>query len=1381
MVEFTAYCEQAIPRLKLLQELVHILPHVASESVLQQKDLAPLFKKLRTDAFLLEQYGAVAVSPVFEELAIRDALASGRSNTYQQSSFAADPFAAQRYGFHLFRTLQRQFRAALYTGDSVEMGHAYDLYLKESKSTQTYSTPPLTQILAASDNFSFLEKGPAAFFIRHLPLAIEATQLEHSQLMRFTDPILTIADDFFPINEIADTSLRDSMLTLMLLHVGECWLCNEMSNAESVISQMTGYQQMAAMAVLAFAENRIEDAVGLFEKALRELRKTTRKKRFFFNNLIGEIFIYACLRLDTPAIFVRLKELLEDAASRTNKSPYQSVFEQFEALVEARLYPDKEISLPIYRLCRDDIKDIEIAIAGIMAHTMYDVAAVRKKSRVVEYLKTSLNQLNGTPHVQFLANVQALYHHIIDTPVPDNEDIPMPMPTFDFSRSHADWKLVLYNISRIGNAVQPQNTDAKESGNRLSFRIAWYGGNDRWSLHAYVQKPKKGGGFTKGKYFDPARRLDTEVDTSFFTRTDERILMIMESERERYRRTSHGMYRENFNEALYRLAGHPAVFRDDEQLAPLEIETASPQVEVTSVGDNVEIRVCPSNPCERGYHVERRSANLIRVTRFTKAQLELLEALGQNGARFPAKAKTEIADAVTHISALAEVHSHVPNIGKKSVEVPTCDVLLLRMHPFLHGLSAQFLVSPLGEKGPTFVPGHGPEHVFATVGIEKRTTARDLQAESRQLDALLMVLGLFYSEESGEGLYQFPDEALAIEFLSELENCKATDGTPPFQVEWPKGVKLKCTRTLFPKDFHLLINKKRKWLSLSGRIKVSDKELYEIAELTDMMDTPKQGYMRLKDGQFLRLSKSLRQFLLHLKGVGVLQSDGSILAPENAVISVRRLSDEAGEFEANLAWEKQVAHLDRSLCVESTLPNGVKATFRDYQMDGYRWLHRLSTLGLGACLADDMGLGKTLQTLAIMLHRLQQRAMKKPALIVAPVSVIPGWFAEARRFVPDLKLIHYAGQERDTILANIKARQVLVTSYGLLQRDGQKLARIEFDMIVLDEAQFIKNKDSARAKAAFKLQGDFKMVTTGTPVENRLSEFWSIFHFINPGLLGPHKLFADMYEKCIQQFGDPHALESLRWQVKPFLLRRTKEETLDELPPKTEIVRYCEMSKEESAFYELHRRQAQNLLKLTDSNQQMMELITALTTLRQAACHPRLIEPSLTMESAKLNCLKDILEELKSGGHRALVFSQFVKFLTIVREWLDEQNITYQYLDGSSSQKQRTEAVDAFQTGHFDLFVISTRAGGFGLNLTAADYVVHLDPWWNPAVEDQASDRVHRIGQSRPVTVYKLVTQGTVEEKVMEIHGEKRDLASGLLENTASVAKLNMNELMSLI
>jgi SNF2 family DNA or RNA helicase len=397
--------------------------------------------------------------------------------------------------------------------------------------------------------------------------------------------------------------------------------------------------------------------------------------------------------------------------------------------------------------------------------------------------------------------------------------------------------------------------------------------------------------------------------------------------------------------------------------------------------------------------------------------------------------------------------------------------------------------------------------------------------------------------------------------------------------------------------------------------------------------------------------------------------------------------------------------------------------------------------------------------------------------------------SEAARFAPSLRTAEYAGSERTELLAELakdplgeQAPQLVVCSYGLLQQDVEALEAIEWGTLVLDEAQFIKNAESQRARAATKLRARCRIAATGTPVENHLGDLWSIFNFINPGLLGPWRTFNHRYLKPIEQRGEDVVRQSLQEQIKPFILRRTKAEVLADLPPLTVVHHSVQLSESEARGYALLRRQIHEKLYTTHGKREnKIEILAEITRLRRYCCHPRLVFPQADSEASKLSAMLDLVLELRENQHRALVFSQYVDFLELVRQRLDEAEVTYQYLDGSTPRAQRAARVNAFQAGEGTLFLISLKAGGFGLNLTAADYVIHLDPWWNPAVEAQATDRAHRIGQDRPVTVYRLITKDTIEESIVALHQNKRALAEALLSEGSEAATLSVGELIGLI
>jgi SNF2 family DNA or RNA helicase len=432
----------------------------------------------------------------------------------------------------------------------------------------------------------------------------------------------------------------------------------------------------------------------------------------------------------------------------------------------------------------------------------------------------------------------------------------------------------------------------------------------------------------------------------------------------------------------------------------------------------------------------------------------------------------------------------------------------------------------------------------------------------------------------------------------------------------------------------------------------------------------------------------------------------------------------------------------------------------------------------GACLADEMGLGKTAQAIAV----LAARAERGPALVVAPTSLVSNWLRELARFAPSLRTQAYRGAKRHARLPLLSKGAVFVTSFDVLLRDRARFEGLPLGTLVIDEAQAIKNARTLRARAVTSLSAEFRIALSGTPVENRLGDLWSLFQLIAPGLLGSWARFRARFAVPIERYGNAERATALRALVAPFLLRRTKDEVLKELPARTEVVQLVELSRAEQDLYDTAARHARRALgKRRRDDERRVQILAELTRLRQLACHPRLVLADERAESSKLHALVQLLEDILPRGHRVLVFSQFTRHLALVREALVRLGATHLYLDGSTPSAERQRLVDRFQQGEAQLFLISLKAGGTGLNLTAADYVVHMDPWWNPAAEDQASDRAHRLGQQRPVTVVKLVAQGTIEERVLGLHEHKRKLAESVLSGTSAASELDVNALEALL
>jgi len=457
-------------------------------------------------------------------------------------------------------------------------------------------------------------------------------------------------------------------------------------------------------------------------------------------------------------------------------------------------------------------------------------------------------------------------------------------------------------------------------------------------------------------------------------------------------------------------------------------------------------------------------------------------------------------------------------------------------------------------------------------------------------------------------------------------------------------------------------------------------------------------------------------------------------------------------------------------------PKTLKATLRPYQKDGFHWLAFIHGLASGGILADDMGLGKTLQTIALLTWTRQQDE-RKLNLVVAPTSVVPNWAREIEKFAPSLKCVVWQGGDRHDRRAELEDADVMVTSYALVRRDEELLAELGFRYVILDEAQHIKNPLSHTARACKRLKSERRLALTGTPIENRLSEIWSIFDFVSPGLLGSLKGFEDKVARPIER-GDEEATTRLRATVRPFILRRIKVDVLDDLPPKIEQEIVVPLADAQATLYkqilEQVRKSVLSEVETQGVAKAQIQILAALTRLRQVACDPRLMKLEGgdfgDDESGKLGALREILSEAVAGGHRVIVFSQFVEMLKLIQTALDQDGVKYEYLDGSTVDRQAR--VDHFNDDPtVSAFLVSLKAGGTGLNLTGADTVVHFDPWWNPAVEDQATDRAHRIGQTKVVTVYRLIARGTVEEKMLQLSEKKRELMSTVLASDGGALK----------
>jgi len=535
-----------------------------------------------------------------------------------------------------------------------------------------------------------------------------------------------------------------------------------------------------------------------------------------------------------------------------------------------------------------------------------------------------------------------------------------------------------------------------------------------------------------------------------------------------------------------------------------------------------------------------------------------------------------------------------------------------------------------------------------------------------------------------------------------------------------------------------------------------------------------EHYIKLADGSIGVLPE---EWLMHNRRlIGLTdEMDGGLRVSRHQITLLDQLLEEAEQTRVDRECELRRQRLKNfSSMPLPPMPKGFTGELRPYQYSGYAWLHFLHEHAFGGCLADDMGTGKTIQTLAFLQALHENGDALSADLIVMPRSLLFNWQREAARFAPNLRVLIHADQDRDQSPEIFDQYDLILTTYGVMLRDATLFRQYIFHYIVLDESQAIKNPQSQTAKAARSLCGDHRLVLTGTPVENTTMELWSQFAFLNPGLLGNLEFFRSEFALPIERQQDDRAASDLRKLVFPFLLRRTKEQIASDLPPRTERMLYCEMEPAQRKLYlrtrEYYRSLLLGLIEQQGMNKVRMKVLEGLLRLRQICNHPRLVDQNFKGTSAKFEELLTMMETLRAEGHKALIFSQFTQMLHLVRAEMDARKIPYVYLDGHT--RDRSTRVDLFQRdAKIPFFLISLRAGGVGLNLTAADYVIHIDPWWNPAVEMQATDRAHRIGQDKPVIVYRLIMKDSVEEKILQLQERKRELVSQLITTDTGLLK----------
>ena len=1126
------------------------------------------------------------------------------------------------------------------------------------------------------------------------------------------------------------------------------------------------YSALTLKAWAALVRGDVDGAKAGYALALAALCQTTRKRNRYFHDLAG---LFSVL----PLLAAHDWETVADLVGRAKKdeqNPFGSVYTVWRPLLAVR-QGQSSGSISAIR----SILSFPGPVKLLPLLALYWIDP-QQLTPHVDIAKQLLQQAKRAGMHWLAAQVQALLNrHQGYAPDPSTEG---RAPLVDLLVHVEPWEAALDALTALGSAPAGAAADDAQPPVREE-RVAWWLMLDqgRLTIHPKLQKRTQRDRWSEG------RNIALEVlhagNLSALDDDDRRVCAAINVERRvngRYRGRGMPQYMFDPNRLWLALVGHPRVFNMFDTTTTLELVLARPTLRVQRQKGRLLLALEPPLP-EDGIVVKvvEETRNRWRVVRFDDSHKQIGELLG-NGLSIPLEAEERVRAAITRIAPHIDVHS---DIGGDEV-LPRIDgdpTPYMALIPNGDGLTAELRVRPLGGGGSSFTPGHGGAELTALAanGVRSRVS-RNLGEEQNRARVLLESCSALNGREVETFVWSLPEPQDSLELLEQLLELNEQ-----VVVEWPRGQNLFLSARASGAGFSLSLSKRSDWFDATGELKVNENLVFDLQRLLTLLDTGGGSrFLPLGDGRFLALTESFRRRLQDLRDMADSGSRKPRYHPLNAPI-LEEIARDFGHFETDAAWQESLDRLRRADTRPAAVPTTFVAELRDYQTEGYRWLMRMAAWGVGACLADDMGLGKTIQVLAVLVAR----APLGPSMVVAPTSVCGNWLSEAQRFAPTLNPIVFGTGDRQVGVQALGPFDLLIVSYGLMQQETELLrSREDWNCLILDEAQAIKNPATQRARAAFELPAAFRVATTGTPVENHLGELWSLFRFLNPGLLGSREAFNQRYALPIERDQNHEVRDRLRRLVRPFMLRRLKSAVLEELPPRTEIQLQVDPSPRETAFYEALRRQILERLGtsgVTPNQQERFEVLAAITRLRRAACNPELVSPGIGIASGKLNLFLEVVDELRAGRHRALVFSQFVDHLNLVRAALDERGISYQYLDGSTPANARAERVAAFQSGTGDLFLISLKAGGTGLNLTAADYVIHLDPWWNPAVEDQASDRAHRIGQQRPVTVYRIIMRGSIEERIIDLHARKRDLADTLLEGGDASARLDTEALLALL
>ena len=1110
-------------------------------------------------------------------------------------------------------------------------------------------------------------------------------------------------------------------------------------------------------------------AVQQFETDLYQLRKLTKNKSEYFKGLAGIFYLLALLKQAGSSLFDKMDVALKSARSNQfHGKDLNSLFSLLQAICFIQKFEIEAAAhvLSGIRPGKNPLTAYFFALSEYGIARSLDPASRERVSQLfsrtekagLHWLALECAALLNSAHLpdtyrtDYLRRMQAEcgIHSLLTIIEPDE-----PWKT----RLHA----LTYSLS------SPSQNRIKPGALRLTWMI--HVEDRHLELIPREQKRSASGVWSSGRVL-PLGWLFNNPQLEYLTRQDQILCSSIEKIKHNARVFR---YYIDWDKALPALIGHPLVFLADQPAFPIEIVRGEPKVLVESLKSSFAVSFSPKM-IEHHIAVTHEPPGRLSIVRLSAEQQRIADIIGDNGLFIPVSARNDVLKAIAAMSSVIAVHSDIGGADASMIEIDPDPLPHIHLTSYSSGFRMDIFVQPFTHSQIKLKPGEGAERIITDISGQSYQLQRNLAQELENAVNVTVVCPTLARFPHPDWQWLIADPHVFLEILFELNTLQQQGRVI---VEWPQGEKLRISREMTLSDLRVRIKGKSGWFEISGELVEDDTKILELNDLVAMIPHMHKRFLPLGADQFLALTADLTN---QLKAIGAFTEvkNRTLRFHPAAALTMDGITENLTHMEADETWQTLLGRIRGLSAHVPQIPGGLKTTLRKYQIEGYTWLSRLSFWGVGACLADDMGLGKTIQVLAILL----ERAPNGPSLVIAPASVCLNWYDEIHRFAPTLNVVRLEDHHREKAVQEIKPHDVLVTSYGLLTLASDILSSKIWETVVLDEAQVIKNLKTKRSRAAMTLKGKFKIITTGTPIENRLGELFTLFNFINPGLLGSARHFFTTFTDPIERQQDPATRDRLKKIIQPFMLRRMKAQVLTELPPLTDIMLQVALYPGEAAFYESLRKNALKQIetgRTTTERDYQFRVFAEIAKLRQACCHSRLVQPASNIPSAKLDLFEKLVSDLLENNHKVLVFSQFVGYLTLIRELLDHKRIRYRYLDGRTAMRDRKNEIDAFQAGDGDVFLISLKAGGLGLNLTAADYVIHMDPWWNPAVEAQASDRAHRIGQQRPVTVYRLVARNTIEEKIIALHQRKRNLAGALLQGGDIAGRMSAEELLNLI